>query len=69
MLKSSKVVRADVCVVGIGEWVGRWVRMSRALSQSLPYLSLSLSFHLCKMGTLIVPTSKGCWGTGILGLA
>lgn len=25
VLKSSKVVRADVCVVGIGEWVGRWV--------------------------------------------
>ena len=23
VLKSSKVVRADVCVVGIGEWAGR----------------------------------------------
>lgn len=69
VLKSSKVVRADVCVVGIGEWVGRWVRMSRALGQSLPFSSLSLSFHICKMGTLIVPTSKGCRGTGILGLA
>lgn len=24
VLKSSKVIRADVCVVGIGEWMGRW---------------------------------------------
>lgn len=29
VLKSSKVVRADVCVVGIGEWVRRQARMSR----------------------------------------
>lgn len=35
VLKSSKVVRADVCVVGIGEWVGRQVR-GVALGQSLP---------------------------------
>uniref|UniRef100_G1PR83 Apoptosis inducing factor mitochondria associated 3 n=1 Tax=Myotis lucifugus TaxID=59463 RepID=G1PR83_MYOLU len=41
VLKSSKVVRADVCVVGIGD---------RALSQSLPSLSLRIFFSAAKLG-------------------
>lgn len=36
MLKSSKVVRADVCVVGIGEWAGGWADMNEHSLRPVP---------------------------------
>ena len=67
VLKSSKVLRADVCVVGIGEWgAGGGSEHSHPCTldgelgpvPSPPPACL----HFYKMGTPTVPPWQGCWG-------
>ena len=61
MLKSSKVVRADVCVVGIGEWgAGGSREQGHPLLLNADLRPVPSPPPAC----LTIPTGQGSWGVG-----